>query len=164
MMEAMPRCNDPQPSNVVKMNNLCLGSEEVDMKQRLPMMAIALIAPSLLCACATGLAASPASSPASLAAPTRTGLTTAMASVQGFYRKYVAARNRGRSAAGALLRTHVAGWYLPILDAPNSAGTDRVDCGLRGAVTEWSFKQVGVLAGQAVIVIGSRPGGAPQEL
>jgi hypothetical protein len=138
---------------------------EADMKQRLAITAIALSASGLLCACATGRPASPAaSSVTSPAAVTRTGPATVVAYVQGFYRSHVAARKLGQRAAEALVRSHVAAWHFPILDAPFTAGADPVECGLQGPVADWSFKQAGVLGGQAVIVIGSRPQGAPQEL
>jgi hypothetical protein len=98
------------------------------------------------------------------AAVTRTGPATVVAYVQGFYRSYVAARKLGQRAAAAVVRSHVAAWYFPILEAPYTAGADPVECGLRGPVAGWRFKQAGVLGGQAVIVIGSQPPGAPQEL
>ena len=135
------------------------------MKQRLAITAVALSVSGLLCACATGGSASPAASPVtSPAAVPRTRPATVVASVQGFYRSYVAARNLGQRAAAAVVRSHVAAWYVPILDAPNTAGADPVECGLRGPVADWSFTQAGVWGGQAVIVIGSQPPGAPQEL
>ena len=86
------------------------------------------------------------------------------ASVRGFYRSYVAARKLGQLPAEAVVRSHVAAWYVPILEAQTTPGVDPVECGLQGPVDDWSFKQAGVLAGQAVIVIGSQPAGAPQEL
>jgi hypothetical protein len=135
------------------------------MKQRLAITAIALSVPGLLCACTTGGSASPAASPVtSPAAVTRPGPATVVAYVQGFYRSYVAARTLGQRAAAAAVRSHVAAWYFPILEAPDTAGADPVECGLRGPVADWRFKQAGVLGGQAVIVIGSQPPGAPQEL
>jgi hypothetical protein len=137
------------------------------MKQRLAITAIALIVSSLLCACATGRPASPAvSSARSPAAVTSTGPGTVVAYVQGFYRSYVAARKLGQRAAAALVRSHVTAWYFPILEAPGpyKADIDPVECGLQGPVADWSFKQAGVLGGQAVIVIGSRPPGASREL
>lgn len=135
------------------------------MKQRLAITAIALSVSSLLCACATGGSASPAaSSVTSPAAVTRTGPATVVAYVQGFYRSYVAARKLGPRAAAAVVRSRVAAWYVPILEAPYTAGVDPVECGLPGPVADWSFKQAGVWGGQAVIVIGSQPPGAPQEL
>jgi hypothetical protein len=139
--------------------------EEADMKQRLAITAIAMSVPGLLCACATGGSASPAaSSLTSPAAVTRTGPATVVAYVKGFYRSYVAARKLGQRAAAAVVRSHVAAWYFPILEAPYTAGVDPVECGLRDPVADWRFKQAGVLGGQAVIVIGSQPPGAPQEL
>jgi hypothetical protein len=63
-----------------------------------------------------------------------------------------------------VVRSHAAAWYFPILGAPNTAGADPVECGLQGPVADWSFKQAEVWGGQAVIVIGSQPPGAPQEL
>jgi hypothetical protein len=135
------------------------------MKQRLSITVIVLIVSSLLCACAAGRAAGPAaSSVTSPAAVTRTGPATVVAYVQGFYRSYVAARKVGQRAAEAVVRSYVAAWYFPVLEAPNMAGVDPVECGLRGPVADWSFRQAGVWGGQAVIVIGSRPPGAPQEL
>jgi hypothetical protein len=135
------------------------------MKQVLAITAIALILSSLLCACATGGSTSPAaSSVTSAAAVTRTGPATAVAHVEGFYRSYVAARKVGERAAEAVVRSHVAAWYFAILEAPYTAGVDPVGCGLRGPVADWTFKQAGVLGGQAVIVIGSQPPGAPQQL
>jgi hypothetical protein len=135
------------------------------MKQRLAITAMALSVPSLLCACATGRTTRPAaSSVTSPAAVTRTGPATVVADVEGFYRSYVAAHKVGQRAAAAVVRSHVAAWYLPILEAPYTAGVDPVGCGLRGPVADWRFKQAGVLGGQAVIVIGSQPPGAPQEL
>jgi hypothetical protein len=139
--------------------------EEADMKQRLAITAIALIVSSLLCACATGRPTSPvASSVVSPAAVTGTGPATVVAYVQGFYRSYVAAGKLGQRAAGAVVGSHVAAWYFPILEAPSTAGVDPVACGLQGPVADWSFKEAGVWGGQAVIVIGSQPRGAPQEL
>jgi hypothetical protein len=139
--------------------------EEADMKQRLAITAGALIVSGLLCACTAGGSTGPAvSSVASPAAVTGTGPATVVAYVQGFYRSYVAARKLGQRAAGAVVRSHVAAWYFPILEAPFTAGVDPVECGLAGPVADWSFRQAGVLGGQAVIVIGSRPPGAPQEL
>jgi hypothetical protein len=139
--------------------------EEADMKQRLAITAIALSVSSLLCACATGGSTSPAaSSVTSPAAVTRTGPATVVAYVEGFYRSYAAARKLGQRAAEAVVRSHVAAWYFPILEAPYTAGVDPVECGLRGPPADWRFNQAGVLGGQAVIVIGSRPPGAPQEL
>jgi hypothetical protein len=135
------------------------------MRQRLSVTALALMVSSLLCACATGGSASPAaSSVTSSAAAASTGLATVVAYVQGFYRGYVAARKLGQRAAGAVIRSHVAAWYFPILEAPSMSGVDPVECGLRGPVIDWSFKQAGVLGGQAVVVIGSQPPGASQEL
>src|SRR5215472_11328335 len=135
------------------------------MKQRLAITAIALGVSIPLCACATGGSASPAgSSAASRAAVSRARLALAVAHVQGFYRRYVAARKVGQRAAAAVARSYVAGWYFPILEAPDTAGVDSVECGLRGPVADWSFKPAGVLGGQAVVVIGSRPTGAPQKL
>jgi hypothetical protein len=136
------------------------------MRRRLPFAALALMVPSLLCACATGGSTSPAASSAatSPAAVISTGRAAVVADVQGFYRSYVAARNLGPRAARAVVRSHVAAWYFPILEAPYMPGVDAVECGLRGPVADWSFQQAGVLGGQAVIVIGSRPPGAPQEL
>jgi hypothetical protein len=161
MMRTIPRCNDRLPSSVIKMPRL----EEADMKQRLAITAIALSVPGLLCACTTGRSTRPAGSPVtSPAAVTRTGPATVVASVQGFYRSYAAARKLGQRAAAAVVRSHVAAWYFPILDAPDTAGADPVECGLRGPVADWHFTQVGVWGGQAVIVIGSQPPGAPQEL
>lgn len=129
------------------------------------MMAIALMVSSLLCACATGRTTSFNESGAtSPAATPRTGLTLAMADVQRFYKTYVAAGNQGTGAVEALVRTQVASWYLPIFEAPSSEGGGRAICGLRRVVTDWSFTQVGVLGGQTVIVIGSRPQGEPQQL
>src|SRR5215469_1685569 len=140
------------------------GLEEADMKQRLAITAIALIVTSLLCACATGRPASRvASSVMSPAAVTSTGPRTVVGYVQGFYRSYIAARKVGQRAAEAVVRSHVAAWYFPILEAPNMAGADPVECGLPGPVADWSFMQADVLGGQAVIVIGSQPPGASQE-
>jgi hypothetical protein len=93
-----------------------------------------------------------------------TGASTVVAYVQGFYLSYVAARKLGQLPAEAVVRSHVAAWYVPVLEAPAAAGVDPVECGLQGPVDDWSFNQAGVLAGQAVIVIGSQPAGAPQEL
>jgi hypothetical protein len=139
--------------------------EEADMKQRLSITALALMVSSLLCACATGGSTRPAASSAtSPAAVTRTGPATVVAYVQGFYRSYAAARKLGQRAAEAVVRSHVAAWYFPILEAPYTAGVDPVGCGLRGPVADWRFTQAGVWGGQAVIVIGSQPSGAPQEL
>jgi hypothetical protein len=139
--------------------------EEADMKQHLAIAAIALITSSLLCACTAVRTTTPSSSQAtSPAAATGTGATRTMANVEGFYRSYVAALKHGDSAVDALVRSHVAAWYLPILEAPYRTGVDRVDCGLRGAVRDWSFKLAGVVARQTVIVIGSRPHGAAQKL
>jgi hypothetical protein len=135
------------------------------MRQRLPMTALALIAPVLVGACATGAASRPAaSSVTSLAAVTTADPATPVASVQGFYRSYAAARNTGQRLAEAVVRSHVAAWYVPILEAPATNGADPVECGLQGPVADWSFTQAGVLGGQAVIVIGSLPPGAAQEL
>ena len=135
------------------------------MKQRLAITAIALSVSSLLWACAAGGSASPAASlVTSPAAVTRTRPATVVASVQGFYRSYVAARKLGQRAAAAMVRSHVAAWYFPILEAPSMAGVDPVECDLPGPVADWSFQQAGVWGGQAVIVIGSQPPGAPQEL
>jgi hypothetical protein len=89
---------------------------------------------------------------------------TAVRYVQGFYRSYVAARKLGQRAAAAVVRSHVAAWYFPVLEAPTTAGVDPVECGLQGPVAGWSFKQSGILGGQPVIVIGSQPAGAPEEL
>lgn len=139
--------------------------QEADMKQSPAITAIALIVSSLLCACATGGSTTPAaSSVTSPAAVTRTGPATVVAYLQGFYRSYVAARKRGQRAAAAVVRSHVAAWYFPILQAPHTAGVDPVECGLPGPVADWSLKQAGVLGGQAVIVTGSQPPGASQEL
>jgi hypothetical protein len=77
--------------------------------------------------------------------------------VRDFYRSYVAARNLGQRAAAAVVRSHVAAWYFPVLEAPATTGVDPVECGLPGPVADWSFKQAGVLGGQAVTVIGSQP-------
>jgi hypothetical protein len=93
-----------------------------------------------------------------------TGTATVAASVRGFYRSYVAARKLGQLPAEAVVRSHVAAWYVPILEAQTTPGVDPVECGLQGPVDDWTFKRAGVLAGQAVIVIGSQPAGAPQEL
>jgi hypothetical protein len=93
-----------------------------------------------------------------------TGTATVAASVRGFYRSYVAARKLGQLPAEAVVRSHVAAWYVPILEAQTTPGVDQVECGLQGPVDDWTFKRAGVLAGQAVIVIGSQPAGAPQEL
>ena len=136
------------------------------MKQRPAMIAIAVIMSGLLCACTTGRAPDgpTASTAPPLAAATRARSTTVTTEMKGFYRRYVAAVRQSHAAAEALVRSHVAGWYLPILDAPPGAAVDPVDCGLRGVVTDWSFKQVGVLGGQVVIAIGSRPRSAEQEL
>jgi hypothetical protein len=149
------------------MSNLRLGWKEADMKQRLPTMAIALVLSGLLCACTDGRVTRP--SPSSATMPLRpaaqTTPTSAITDVRGFYRSYAAARTLGHIEADrALVRTDLAGWYRPILEPPYTAGADPVGCGLRGVVTRWSFKQVGVLGGQAVIVIGSRPVSAEQEL
>jgi hypothetical protein len=141
------------------------GLEVADVRQRLSVTALALMVSSLLCACATGGSkSSAASSVTPPAAATSTGPATVVAYVQGFYRSYVAARKLGQRAAEAVVRSHVAAWYFPILEAPYTAGVDPVECGLQGPVADWSFKQAGVLGGQAVIVIGSQPPGAPQEL
>jgi hypothetical protein len=146
------------------MNHLCPRLEEADVKQSLAITALALIVSSLLCACATGRPTGPAgSSVTSPAAVPSTAPATVVAYVQGFYRGYVAARKVGQRAAEAVVRSHVAAWYFPILEAPYMAGVDPVGCGLRGPVADWSFRQAGVLGGQAVIVIGSQPPGAPQE-
>lgn len=135
------------------------------MGQRLSVTAVALMVSSLLCACATGGSASPAaSSVRSPAAATSTGPATVVADVRGFYRRYVAARKLGQRAAAAVVRSHVAAWYFPILEAPYMSGVDPVECGLAGPVADWSFTQAGVWGGQAVIVIGSQPPGVPQEL
>lgn len=135
------------------------------MKQRLAITAIALVVSSLLCACATGRPTSRvASSVTSPAAVTSTGPRTVVAYVQGFYRSYVAARKVGQRAAEGVARSHVAAWYFAILEAPDMAGADPVECGLQGPVADWSFRQADVLGGQAVIVIGSQPPGASQEL
>jgi len=138
------------------------------MKRRPAMMAVAMVLSGLLCACTTGRATRPGASSATtpLRPATRTAPASAITDVRGFYRRYVAARKLGHiEADAALVRTEVAGWYLPILDAPYTAGDDPIDCGLRGVVDRWSFTQVGVLGGgQAVIVIGSRSRGAEQEL
>lgn len=135
------------------------------MKQRLAITALAMSVSGLLCACATGGSTSPAASPVtSPAAVTRTGPATVVTYVQGFYRSYVAARKLGPRPAAAVVRSHVAAWYVPILEAPNTAGVDPVECGLPGPVADWRFKQAGVWGGQAVIVIGAQPPGAPQEL
>jgi hypothetical protein len=135
------------------------------MKQRRAITAIALGVSSLLCACATGGSVSPAaSSVASSAAASRTGLAAAVAHVQGFYRRYVAARKAGQRAAAGVVRSHVAASYFPILEAPYTAGVDPVECGLRGAVADWRFKSAGLSGGQAVVVIGSQPPGPPQKL
>jgi hypothetical protein len=101
---------------------------------------------------------------ASHSAAASVGPTTVVAYVQGFYRSYVAARKLGQRAAAAVVRGHVAAWYFPVLEAPTTAGVDPVECGLQGPVADWSFKQAGVHGGQTVIVIGSQPPGAPQEL
>src|SRR5215469_16283797 len=102
------------------------------MKQRLAITAIALIVSSLLCACTTGGSIRPAaSSVASPAAVTGTGPATVVAYAQGFYRSYVAARKLGQRAGEAVIRTHVAAWYFPILEAPYTAGVDPVECGLQ---------------------------------
>jgi len=141
--------------------------EEAAMKQRTPMIAFALVLAGLLGACTTGRVARPAASSATtpLRPAAHTTPSSAITEVRGFYTRYVAARELGHiEAVAALVRSHVAGWYLPILDAPYKAGPDPVDCGLRAAVTRWIFQQAGVLGGQAVIVIGSRPRGAGQEL
>src|ERR1700761_1430509 len=88
--------------------------EETVMRQRLPMTALALIAPVLVGACATGAASRPAASPVtSLAAVTAADPATPVASVQGFYRSYAAARNTGQRLAEAVVRSHVAAWYVP---------------------------------------------------
>lgn len=136
------------------------------MRQRLPMTVLVLTAPALVCACATGAsttrpAALPVTSPAAV---TIIGPATPVASVQGFYRSYAAARKMGQRLAETVVRSHVAAWYAPILEAPATNGADPVECGLKGPVAHWSFTQAGVLGGQAVIVIGSLPPGAPQEL
>jgi len=124
---------------------------------------IALLLSSLLCACAAGRPARPAAW--SLASRSSvTGRGTVVAYVQGFHRSYVAAHKVSLPAAEAVVRSHVAAWYYPILEVPDLAGVDPIECGLSGPVAGWSFEQAEVLAGQAVIVIGSRPPGAPQEL
>lgn len=135
------------------------------MGQRLPVAALAVMVSGLLSACAAGGSASPAApSVTSPTAAARTGPATAVADVQGFYQSYIAARKLGRRAAAAEVRSHVAPWYVPILEAPYTPGVDPVQCGLAGPVADWSFTQAGVLGGQAVIVIGAQPPGAPQEL
>ncbi len=147
------------------MNGQAAPSGEADMKLRLPTAAIVLIMSGLLCGCAAGRAPNRAgSSPTSPAVATRTKPTTVIVSVQGFYSSYVASRAGGHGAGGVLARTHVAAWYLPIFTAPSGMAADRVDCGLRGTPADWSFSQVGELGGQTVIVIGSRPRDAPQQL
>lgn len=134
------------------------------MKQRLAITAIALTASSLLCACAAGRSAGGASPVTSPAAVTGTVPAAVVGYLEGFYRSYVAAHKLGQPEAAAVVRSHVAAWYFPILEAHSAAGVDPVECGLQGPVADWHFAQAGVLGGQAIIVIGSEPRGEPQEL
>ena len=136
------------------------------MKQRLPFVAVVLMLPSLLSACAADRSSSFAASSAatSHAAVISARPAAIVTDLRGFYRSYVAARKIGPRAVQTVVRGHVATWYVPILEAPSMAGVDPVACGLQGSVADWSFEQAGVWAGQAVIVIGSRPPGAVQEL
>jgi hypothetical protein len=142
-----------------------LKQREANMTLRLPMVAITLIMSGLLCGCTAGSASAPTESSAtSPVLATRAQPTAAATYVQGFYGRYVASRKEGQAAAMVLIRTYVAAWYLPILKAPSIVGADDVECGLRGVPAGWTFTQVGALAGQAVVVVGSQPRGAPQKL
>src|SRR5215475_4489020 len=80
-----------------------------------PVMALALS--SLLCACATGQEVGAGASP-SASRSALTGRSPVLAHVQDFYRNYVAARKDGLPAMAAVVRSHVAAWYYPILEVP----------------------------------------------
>jgi hypothetical protein len=136
------------------------------MRQRLPLTVLALIALGLLCACTRPAftASSAASSIAPPAAVNSTRPAPAVAPVRSFYLNYSAARKLGKRAAEAVVADYVAAWYAPILEAPDTQGADPIECGLQGPVADWSFASAGVLGGQEIVVIGSLPPGAPQEL
>jgi hypothetical protein len=85
-----------------------------------------------------------------------------MANVRAFYSRYGTARRQSQGAVDALIRTHVASWYQPILKAPSGSSLDPVECSLRGRAGNLNYQPVGLAAGQAVIVVSSRLTGAAQ--
>ncbi len=89
-------------------------------------------------------------------------MATAIASVRAFYGRYDAARRHGRGAVDALIRSRVASWYVPILQAPSGTALDPVECGVPAGAGGLAYQPAGVAGGQAVIVVGSRLTGGPQ--
>jgi hypothetical protein len=72
--------------------------------------------------------------------------------------EYEAASQQGRAVVDALIRAEVASWYVPILEAAGLSGTNPVECGHPGSAAGLYYRPVGEVAGQSVIVVGSRLG------
>ncbi len=99
------------------------------------------------------------------AAPSATppGLAAVLASVRAFYRGYDAARRQGKPAVGALIQSRAASWYVPIIEAPSDQGSYSVpQCGFPAGARTLSYQPVGLVGGQAVVVVGSPVGGGQQ--
>ncbi len=80
------------------------------------------------------------------------GPTAAIANVRAFYTGYSAALAQSRGAIDALIRAHMAAWYVPILEVPPIAGADALDCGAGGTARDLRYQQAGVVGGQDVVV------------
>jgi hypothetical protein len=102
----------------------------------------------------SGGRATPAASPRHPrpTASTTLGLAPAIANVRAFYTGYGAAVTQGRGAVDALIRAHVASWYVPILEVPAVAGADSLDCGAGAAARDLRYKQAGAVGGQDIVV------------
>jgi hypothetical protein len=102
----------------------------------------------------TGGSATPAASP-SLPQPTASiapGPAAAIANVRAFYTRYSAALTQGRGAIDALIRAHMASWYVPILEVPPIAGAGTLDCGAGAAARDLRYQQAGAVGGQDIVV------------
>ena len=105
------------------------------------------------------------SRPPSATRPAGTGpseLAPAMANVRAFYGSYGIAQKRGPGAVKVLIRTRVASWYRPILEAPSGISLDPVECDLPGGARKFRYQPVGLAGGQAVVLVSSPLTGAAQ--
>jgi hypothetical protein len=80
------------------------------------------------------------------------GPAAAIDNIRAFYDGYGAALAQGQGAIDALIRAHMASWYVPILEVPPITSAEPADCGAGSAAKYLRYQEPGVVAGQEIVV------------